>query len=85
MLNLNAHQLKNQCLIDKNQERIRLNFVPHAYMYPDARFGQEIKVNILSAIFTNNGMEFTHSSFRGVDECKDFGRISINPMKFFAK
>ncbi len=39
----------------------------------------------MAAIYTNNGKEWIHSSYRGIDECNDFGRISINPMKFYTK
>jgi hypothetical protein len=85
ILNLNARELKHNQLVDKNMPRIRLNFAPHAYLWPQARFGQEIKINILSAIYTSQGKEWIHSSLRGIDECNDFGRISINPGKFFYK
>lgn len=27
----------------------------------------------------------THSAFRGIDECNDFGRITINPGNFYTK
>jgi hypothetical protein len=71
--------------VDRNLSRIRLNFAPHAYIYQQARFGQEFKSNILAAIYTNQGKDWVHSSMRGVDECNDFGRISINPGKFYTK
>ena len=65
--------------------RIRLNFAPHAYMWPHAKFGQEFKTNVLSSIYTTQDSKWLHSSIRGIDECKDFGRISINPVKFYSK
>ena len=71
--------------MDKNLSRIRLNIAPHAYLYPKVRFGQEIKANILAAIYTNQNREWLHSSLRGIDECSDFGRIQINPGKFYSK
>ena len=57
---------------------IRINFSPHAYLLPFAHPGQEIKTNVLASIFTSQQGKFIHSSLRGVDECNDFGRISIN-------
>jgi hypothetical protein len=72
-------------LVDKNMPRIRLNFAPHAYLWPSARFGQEFKTNVLAALYTSQENKWTHSSIRGIDECNDFGRISINPAKFFIK
>ena len=65
--------------------RIRLNFAPHAYLWPNARFGQELKVNVLAAIYTSQEKSWLNSALRGVDECTDFGRISINPGKFYQK
>jgi hypothetical protein len=62
-----------------------LNFAPHAYLYPRVAFGQEIKVNIISAIVTSSNGSFIDSELRGVKECTDFGRISINPYKLFTK
>jgi len=34
ILNLNARELKHQQLIERNLTRIRLNFAPHAYLFP---------------------------------------------------
>jgi hypothetical protein len=39
ILNLNAREMKNQQLVDKNLSRIRLNFAPHAYLYQNAKYG----------------------------------------------
>ena len=72
-------------LIDKNQSKIRLNFAPHAYIWPNAKYGQEYKINVVSSIYSSHNGEFVHSSLRGVDECNDFGRITINPGRFFSK
>ncbi|CDW76566.1 UNKNOWN [Stylonychia lemnae] len=83
IMNLNARALKQQMLIDRNQQKIRLNFAPHAYIWQNARQGQETKINALTAIFTSYKGKMIHSTFRGIDECKDFGRISINPSTFF--
>lgn len=85
VINLNARQIKNQFLIDKNQPKVRLNFAPHTYMWPSARFGEEKKVNIYAAIFTSQKGDFINSSFKGIEECNDWGRISINPVNFFVK
>ena len=85
ILNLNAKELRNSCLLDKCQSRIRLNFAPHALLYPNVRFGEEIKVNVLAAIYTSSGQSTINSSFKGIDECTDFGRIMLNPIKFYNK
>ena len=42
-------------------------------------------MNILACLYANSDDQFTHSSFRGVDECNDFGHMSINTGKFFSK
>ena len=84
LLNLNARELKNQCLVDKNLDKVRLNFAPHAYLWPHSRFGQEIKSHVLAAIYTSSEGRWLHSSLCGIDECTDNGRISINPQKFIS-
>eukprot|EP00347_Sterkiella_histriomuscorum_P005686 403355653 len=85
ILNLNAKSFKNSFLLERNQSRVRINFAPHAYIWPNAKYGQDSKINILSAIYTSYNNEMIHSSFRGIDECEDFGRISINPGNFYSK
>lgn len=47
--------------------------------------GEEIKENILACVYCSNSGNFIHSSMRGVDECNDFGRMSINNGAFFTK
>ena len=54
-------------------------------MWPNARFGQDLKNNILAAIYTSSGRSWVDYSFRGIEECNDFGKININPNKFFTK
>ena len=39
ILNYSAKHLKQQDLVDKNMSRVRINFAPHAYLYPNARHG----------------------------------------------
>lgn len=69
ILNLNASHLKNQFLVDRNQKSIRLNFAPHAFLIPNAKQGQEFKLNVLSAIYTSNEKLYVHSGLRGIEEC----------------
>ena len=54
-------------------------------MWPNARMGEELKENIMSCIYASQNGEFLHSSMRGVDDCNDFGRISINSAKLYTK
>lgn len=54
-------------------------------MWPNARFGSEIKQYIHAAIYTSHKGNYVNSSMRGIEECKDWGHISINPGNFFSK
>lgn len=65
--------------------RVRLNFAPHAYLYQSAKNGDDMKNNVACCIYTSENGNFIHSSLRGVDDCNDFGRISINSGNFFTK
>ena len=85
ILNLNARQLRHQFLIDKSQTHIRLNFAPHSYLYPNVRFGEEIKINALTALYTSDEGQIVNSALRGIEECIDFGGITINPQKYYMK
>lgn len=85
ILNFNARAIKQQFLYDKCQSKVRINFAPHAYLWPNARFGLDIKTNIFACIYTSHQDKMLHSSIRGIDECKDFGKISINSGSFFNK
>jgi hypothetical protein len=85
LLNYNAKDFKNSFLVDKNMSRVRLNFAPHAYLYPSVRNGEDVKNNVACCIYTQENGAFIHSSLRGVDDCTDFGRISINSGNFFTK
>jgi hypothetical protein len=85
LLNYNAKDLKNSFLVDKNMTRVRLNFAPHAYLYPNARNGDDIKNNVICCVYTSENGNFIHSSLRGVDDCNDFGRITVNSGNFLNK
>ena len=43
ILNFNSKPLKEDFLKDKNMPRVRLNFAPHAYLFPSAKVGEEYK------------------------------------------
>ena len=85
MVTLSAQELRHQVLMDRSQPYVRLNFAPHAYLYPDAKFGEEIKEDVVAAIYTVQGKKIIDSELRGLQSCQDFGRIHINPEKFFLK
>mmetsp|Transcript_965 Transcript_965/g.974 ORF Transcript_965/g.974 Transcript_965/m.974 type:complete len:203 (+) Transcript_965:361-969(+) len=57
---------------------VRLNFVPHAFLFPQVRQGEEIKCHIQTCLYASEDGNFVHSSLIGLEECEDLGHMYIN-------
>lgn len=77
--------MRRQYLVEKNMSMVRLNFAPHPYLYPDLDPETEIKTNVDTALYTSFNALYIDNSLRGIEECKDFGSISINPQHFMTR
>ena len=64
---------------------VRINFAPHSYLYPDVKFGEEVKANVGAALYTSKDNTFFDPPMRGIEECHDYGRMAINPESFYTK
>ena len=70
-------------------DKVRINFAPHAYMFPACQPGESRQVQIHAAIYTQWGQGSPHEhlldpNLHGVEECcaTDAGRIAVNPADF---
>ena len=72
-----------------NMTKVRMNFAPHAFLYPKAEPGENIKQNVRAALYTSwniNGRSSYDSNLVGVEPCcqQDEGKIAINPNRFLS-
>jgi hypothetical protein len=72
-----------------NMKKIRVNFAPHAFIYPDAAPGSNLKQNVRAAVYTNwkiNGQDNFDPNLVGVEAVaqNDEGKIAINPSRFIS-
>ena len=55
-----------------NMEKVRMNFAPHAFLYPQAGPGVNLKQNVRAALYTTwniNGRLNYDSNLLGVESC----------------
>ena len=55
-----------------NMTKVRMNFAPHAFVYPDAGPGVNFKENVRAAIYTSwkvDGRILYDSNLLGVESC----------------
>ena len=71
---------------------MRVNVAPHAFLFPFAQIGQEIKENVCCVLYTScrqqpadpeSAQVFQPPPIQGVHECQsDWGKLNINKSHF---
>lgn len=70
----------------------RINVVAHSYLYPMVGFNDELKDNVLEAIYMScqqkvkNQRNITNSNLHGIEEClHDVGKLKVNVFNFLSQ
>ena len=92
ILNYSLSSLRAKYRDNLNMKKVRVNFAPHAYMFPACQPGDTRRVNIHVALYTqwSTGSPLEHlldPNLHGIEECNqsDAGRISVNPNVFLSQ